>query len=624
MMTTLLSFFILIPLLGFIISIVVPRRYEKQISQSAFITTGIQLLLAQVFVIIWAFSNFPVYNIKEFVLFKTSNYEFFVDLYFDKVSAVYLVVGAVLTFLVTIYSRYYLHRERGYKRFFVTILFFYLGYNITILAGNFETLFIGWELLGTSSFLLIAYYRDRYLPVKNAMKVYSLYRIADVAMLLAMWMSHHLWHHNITFLELNNVNVVHSTLEGHLYTGIFISVIISLAAAIKSGQFPFSSWLPRAMEGPTPSSAIFYSSLAVHIGAFLLLRTFPFWKDLIEVRVIIIVMGLISTIITSLIARVQSTIKSQIAYSSAAQIGIIFIEIALGFDNLALFHFASNAFLRSYQLLVSPSVVTYLIREQFYKPALALIPMKSKFIQKIKFSVYILSVKEWNMDSMMFRYLWNPLKKAGRLFKFINFTALGTYVLIFYVGGVYLLFNEHLVSPQVIKFLPTAFSIVGLVLVLRSFTERKNVKLAWVLVIFNHFWVALAISFNEHFSFSHNLIYLSGVVGAGIVGYICIIILRKRENKTIGLNGFYGYVYEYPRLSLIFFLSCIGLAGFPISPTFVGEDLIFSHIHQDQFMLAIFVSLSFILDGLALIRIFSRVFLGPHIKTDHEVAYRSA
>ena len=86
-----------------------------------------------------------------------SNYEFFVDLYFDKVSAVYLVVGAVLTFLVTIYSRYYLHRERGYKRFFVTILFFYLGYNITILAGNFETLFIGWELLGTSSFLLIAY-----------------------------------------------------------------------------------------------------------------------------------------------------------------------------------------------------------------------------------------------------------------------------------------------------------------------------------------------------------------------------------------------------------------------------------------------------------------------------------
>ena len=113
-------------------------------------------------------------------------------------------------------------------------------------------------------------------------------------------------------------------------------------------------------------------------------------------------------------------------------------------------------------------------------------------------------------------------------------------------------------------------------------------------------------------------------MGAGIIGYICIIILRKRENKTIGLIGFYGYVYDYPQLSLIFFLSCIGLAGFPISPTFVGEDLIFSHIHQDQFMLAIFVSLSFILDGLALIRIFSRVFLGPHIKTDHEVAYRSA
>ena len=108
----------------------------------------------------------PVLNIKEVVIYQTNDYSFFIDFYFDRITATYLIVGAILTFLVTIYSRYYMHREGGGKRFFNTIQFFYLGYNVAIFSGNLETLFIGWEVLGISSFLLIAFYRDRYLPVK--------------------------------------------------------------------------------------------------------------------------------------------------------------------------------------------------------------------------------------------------------------------------------------------------------------------------------------------------------------------------------------------------------------------------------------------------------------------------
>jgi formate hydrogenlyase subunit 3/multisubunit Na+/H+ antiporter MnhD subunit len=83
-------------------------------------------------------------------------------------------------------------------------------------------------------------------------------------------------------------------------------------------------------------------------------------------------------------------------------------------------------------------------------------------------------------------------------------------------------------------------------------------------------------------------------------------------------------VYEHPKITFVFLLACLGLTGFPISPTFVGEDLIFSHIHQNQYMLALFTSLSFVVDGLALIRIFARVFLGPHRKTYHETPFRSS
>src|SRR5882762_2594452 len=348
-MTLLLQLFILIPLTGFVVSLLIPAKKETLISWVAFFTVGVQLVSFLIFVLVWIDIDHPTLNIKDIVIFKTVGYEFFIDFYFDKITAVFLFVGAFLTFLVTVYSRYYMHRESGYKRFFNTILFFYLGYTLVIFSGNLETLFIGWEILGISSFLLIAFYRDRYLPVKNAVKVFSIYRIGDVGLILAMWLTHHLFHENITFLKLSNYELVHEHLSTHTVVGVIISILILLTAAAKSAQLPFSSWLPRAMEGPTPSSAIFYGSLAVHLGVFLLMRTFPFWEQQLSVRIFIGVLGLATTIITTGIARVQSSIKSQIAYASIAQIGLIFIETAAGYESLALFHFAGNAFLRTYQ-----------------------------------------------------------------------------------------------------------------------------------------------------------------------------------------------------------------------------------------------------------------------------------
>ena len=209
-MTLLLEFFILIPFAGFILSLLIPGKKENVISWVAYFTVGIHFAHLSSSLFIGYRMGIQRLNLKDIVLFHTDGYEFFIDFYFDKITAAYLFVGSLLTFLVAIYSRVYLHRENGYKRFFNTILFFYVGYNIVIFSGNLETLFIGWEILGISSFLLIAFYRDRYLPVKNAVKVFSIYRIGDVGLILAMWMSHHLWHENITFLQLSNYNFVHA------------------------------------------------------------------------------------------------------------------------------------------------------------------------------------------------------------------------------------------------------------------------------------------------------------------------------------------------------------------------------------------------------------------------------
>src|SRR5262245_52085852 len=124
-MSTILHTLVILPIAGFFISLLIPRDHETLISRDAFITVGAHLLLSIGFVIYSMYVGHPILNQKDFAIFHTSSYEFYLDFSFDKIAATYLLVGAFLTFLVTVYSRYYLHRESGYKRFFNTMLFFY-------------------------------------------------------------------------------------------------------------------------------------------------------------------------------------------------------------------------------------------------------------------------------------------------------------------------------------------------------------------------------------------------------------------------------------------------------------------------------------------------------------------
>jgi formate hydrogenlyase subunit 3/multisubunit Na+/H+ antiporter MnhD subunit len=385
----------------------------------------------------------------------------------------------------------------------------------------------------------------------------------------------------------------------------------------------FSTWLPRAMAGPTPSSAIFYGSLSVHLGVFILLRTFPFWEHQLSVRILIGLLGLFTSIITTGIARVQSSVKSQIAYSSIAQIGIIFIEVAAGLEYLALVHFAGNAFLRTYQLLVSPSVVSYLIKDQFYNAVPTKKTIEDSLPRRLEFTFYMWSLKEFNLDNFMSKYVWGPLEKIGKRLEFISVKSAVLFSVIIYVIGLYLLFNEELLAPQFIENLPIFFTLIGMMLVIKSFREKENVVSAWLLIILNHCWISLAISFNEHFKNDQTLVYLSGIIVSGILGLACIRYIRSKE-KDVDLLNYHGHIFEHPILALVFFIACLGLSGFPITPTFVGEDLIFSHIHESQITLAILTALCFMIDGLSVIRIYSKVFLGPHTKTYHEIAYKSS
>ena len=614
-----ISLFIAVPLLAFILSLFWKNRQEKPIARIVLFTKAFYLTAALVFAVLWLVNGSIPLNQKLATVYQTDHFVFAIQFYYDAITAVYSIVGAVLFFLVSTFSRYYMHRDEGYKRFFNTILFFALGYNLIIFSGNFETMFIGWEFIGLSSFLLIAFYRNRYLPVKNAFKTISNYRLSDVALILAMWMMHHLTHQNISFTQLGEAKDM-ALQNNHSNMAIFIVLMIILAAIIKSAQVPFTSWLPRAMEGPTTSSAIFYGSLSVHIGVFLLLRTWPFWQEMLWAKIAIIIIGILTGVIATLIARVQPTVKTQIAYSSAAQIGIILIEVALGWHVLALVHFTGNAFLRTYQLLVSPSVLNYLVHHQYFHYH----PPRQKPVSGTEAALYMLGIKEWNLDTIMHKYLWSPFKWLGNQFRFVRTQIIAILLVVAGIAGLVISISK----PSFINIDSTILSPVlmgiALVVVLFSFSYRGSALRAWFYILLAHLFVMASIGINTpHINSIEIAFYTSGIAAAFALGSYCLTRVKGIDND-ISLNHYHGYVYEEKITALLFLLATIGILGFPLTGAFVAIDVYFTYVGSGQVLTITLMALCFIFIELAAIRIFLRIFLGQHKKLNHPVAFRSS
>jgi NADH:ubiquinone oxidoreductase subunit 5 (subunit L)/multisubunit Na+/H+ antiporter MnhA subunit len=614
-----LQFFIYIPFLGYIISLLINKKRETILANISITTSSVQILLLFVFSYFWYKDGAATLDIKQITLLTTPEFDFFIDYFFDKVSFVFLLVGCILTLLVSVFSKYYIHREPGFKRYFNNVQLFFLGYSIVVVSGNFETLFLGWEMIGVTSFLLISFYRNRYLPVKNAMKVVSLYRLGDVFLILAMWLSHHFWHGNISFYQILDFEKTATLIQNHQVLATFIGISIVIGAAIKSAMYPFSSWVARAMEGPSSSSAIFYGSLSIHLGVFLLLRTYPFWQHLILIKLLIISLGLLTSLICNSIAKAQPTVKTQIAYASITQIGIIFIEIALGYHQLALIHFLGNAFFRTYQILVSPSVLNYLIHNQFFTGVVKNLKIPSKLSN----TFYMLSIKEYNMDITLFKYLWVPFKKISTKLSFFNNRYFYILISILFLLGIYFDINTFQLHPLLLKTFVYLFSLISLLLILLSFNERVSSISAWLNVVYGHLFIMMSISINSHIEFKYLLLYLVSICFFGAIGYKAIKNLEK-ETDLITLDQYHGNSQLHPKLSILFLIACLGLIGFPISPLYIGIDLLLTYIESDQYLIMISVAFCLIFIEISLLRIYTRLFCGIPLNALEPISFKSA
>lgn len=352
------------------------------------------------------------------VSIEQEHFHFHLKFVFDRLSVPFVILSYVLCGTVGAFATIYLHKEAGFRRFFLQYALFFLGMVVSSLAGTIETLFFGWELVGLSSALLVAYFHQRPGPVRNGLRVWGTYRIADAAFLVAALTMHHLTGAG----DFDGLMGAGHWPDGVAAIGswpaLVVGLLLLLAAAGKSGMVPFSGWLPRAMEGPTPSSAVFYGALSIHLGTYLLLRVSPLLDASLPLRVAVITLGIISAVFGAFAARVQTDVKNALAFASLTQVGIITIEIGFGFHYVALVHMIGHACLRTLQLLRAPSVLKdhQMLEDAVGEHLTGDLVNPPQVATRFQRWLYRFAMQRGNLDAILDDWILRPFTKTFELF----------------------------------------------------------------------------------------------------------------------------------------------------------------------------------------------------------------
>lgn len=345
------------------------------------------------------------------VVLPEEHFHFTLKVVYDRLSVPFVILSFALCGTIGVFAKSYLHREPGFHRFFLLYALFLLGMIVTSVAGTIEMLFAGWELVGLSSALLVAFFHDRPAPVRNGQRTWLVYRVADAAFLIAAVALHHLSGEGdlAGMMGAGHWPEGQSTLTGG--QALWVGGLLLVAAAGKSALLPFSGWLPRAMEGPTPSSAVFYGALSVHLGAFLLLRVSPILDASPTLSFLVAALGAATAVYASLTARAQTDIKSALAYGSLTQVGFIVAEIGCGLRYVALIHILGHACLRTLQLVRAPSLLldyhtleNAIGTQLHHKPG----PLARWAPKALTVRLYRMALHRGDTDSVLFAWFVDP------------------------------------------------------------------------------------------------------------------------------------------------------------------------------------------------------------------------
>jgi NADH-quinone oxidoreductase subunit L len=270
----------------------------------------------------------------------------------DPLSATMALTIAGLSWLVARFSVNYLHNEAGFGRYFTVLPLFVAAMLFLVLADNYLMLFIAWEIVGACSYLLIAFYRDRSSAGEAGTRAFVLNRVGDAGLLAGIFV---LAVHNN---GLTYADVLSSPPSAATATAVGLCLL--LGAAGKSAQMPLGGWLARAMEGPTPSSALIHGATMVTAGVYLVVRSAPIYERAPIALVAVGLVGAVTVLYGQLAGLAQTDIKGMLAASTNAHLGFMLLLCGLGLYTISIFHLVAHAFYKTNLFLTAPSILHHL------------------------------------------------------------------------------------------------------------------------------------------------------------------------------------------------------------------------------------------------------------------------
>ena len=350
------------PLLGFLLNGFLGKRFGTR-----FVTfigpLAIALSFAQSLVLFFQMLEIEgnVLNEHLYTWISSGSFEAGINFQVDQLSGLYLLVITGVGFLIHVYSVGYMHGESGYYRFFAYLNLFVFFMLILVLGDSFLLMFVGWEGVGLCSYLLIGYYFEKDSAAEAAKKAFLFNRVGDFGVLSAVLLIF-LTFGSIEFGTINNEAVSRLEYGGGLVTA--ITLLLFLGATGKSAQIPLYVWLPDAMEGPTPVSALIHAATMVTAGLYMVARLSHLFVLAPFTMNVIAVVGTVTALLAATVAITQTDIKRVLAYSTVSQLGYMFLAMGVGAFGAGVFHVMTHAFFKALLFLGSGSVILAVHHEQ--------------------------------------------------------------------------------------------------------------------------------------------------------------------------------------------------------------------------------------------------------------------